>query len=111
MRLQRDHDIILNAGLARIRHAARPHGERFTAATQRDAVGLHGSEMRPACDDGDIGAGFRQPRRHQPADGAGAENPNAHQPSPSFCASPMRCNFPVAPLGISSRNTIRRGTL
>ena len=31
--------------------------------------------------------------------------------SPSFCASPMRCNLPVAPFGISSMNRIFLGTL
>src|ERR1700684_4452560 len=33
------------------------------------------------------------------------------QASPNFCASPMRCSFPVAPLGISERNRIVRGVL
>src|SRR5262245_34595500 len=31
--------------------------------------------------------------------------------SPSFCASPMRCSFPVAPTGMASRIRIFRGTL
>lgn len=31
--------------------------------------------------------------------------------SPSFCARPMRCSLPVAPLGISARNRIFRGVL
>ena len=35
----------------------------------------------------------------------------AAQARPNFSAKPMRCSLPVGPLGISSRNTMRRGTL
>src|SRR4029077_4090581 len=43
-----------------------------------------------------------------PLDGEAIGSPH---PSPSFCARPMRCSLPVAPLGISARKSIFRGVL
>ena len=72
----------------------------------------HGREVLAAGDDRDLGVSLRgQLRRHQPADRAGAEDADSHAVTPSFSASPMRISLPVAPFGISARNTIFRGTL
>src|SRR4030095_11480766 len=89
----------------------RPFPQFLALGAQRESVGLDRSEMRPACDQCHLLAGQRQLRAQQAADGAGAVNADLHAVSPSLAARPMRCSLPVAPFGISARNTIFRGTL
>ena len=80
------------------------HGEGFAALFQDEAVGFHRREMGAARDQRNIGFGLvRQPCADIAADGAGAEDTDFCHARPSFCARPMRCNLPVAPLGISLR--------
>ncbi len=82
-------------------------------ADERQAVLLHCGEVRPACDERHLVVSRRgELCADQTAHRAGAEDADFHDAeSPNFAARPMRCSLPVAPFGISSRNTILRGSL
>ena len=111
MRLQRHEHIVLPPRLRRTADAARVADGLALGRAQDHAVLLHRRQMRPARDEGHIRPRRRELGAEEAADCAGAKNRNFHADSPSFSARPMRCNLPVAPLGISAKNTIFRGTL
>src|SRR5262249_51816147 len=80
-------------------------------ALQSHALGADGGQMRAPRNHRDVGARFMEFDREKTPDRTRAEDGDLHLPSPSFSASPMRWSLPVAPLGISGRNRIFRGTL
>src|SRR6185312_8558054 len=105
-----DH-IVLRPRFPGIAGGLRP-GQQFLAlGTQCQSIGLDGGQVWAARDQRDLFAGQRQLRAQQPADGAGAVDADLHAVRPSLAARPMRCSLPVAPFGISARNTTLRGTL
>src|SRR6185503_18502925 len=115
IRLQGDDDVILRSGFGGLVGGGKAHGYGLAFTFQGQALFADRGQMRPARDHRDLGAGLVQLDGEIAANGAGAENCNPHPASPSLSASfscrPMRCSLPVAPLGISVRKTIRRGTL
>ena len=108
---------ILWPGLGHPLHGAHSAGVLFAAVfeDQPEAIGLDRRQVLVAGDEGDLLTGQRQLGAQIAADGTGANDRELHAPgpcpSPSFCAKPMRCSLPVAPLGISSMNRIFFGTL
>ena len=98
-----DHEILWTQRL-RIRGHARSHGEGFATLLQRQAICLHGCEMGAARHQRHFSfRPVRQSCADVAADCARAKDTDFCHARPSFCAKPMRCNFPVGPLGISLR--------
>src|SRR5262249_2990757 len=76
--------------------------ELHAAGADRRQVGAPGDERHAL-------AGEGQAHAEVAADGARPDDGELHA-RPSFWARPMRCSFPVAPFGISARNSTFRGT-
>src|SRR5713101_4136095 len=112
--LDGQNDVILKTQLLRIIRRRGLHDKSLIFAAQLQAVLLDRSQVRSTSDEGSIRSRERELHADVSADCARAEDANLHwegSVNPSFAARPIRCTFPVAPLGISGRKTIFRGTL
>ncbi len=112
MRLERDDDVVLRAGSAGSSVARGRTGDALAAERSVSPFARHRREVGAARDQADLGA------RRAPARPPAARRwrrrrrcRSSCRRGPSFSARPIRCSLPVAPFGISSRNTTLRGTL
>ncbi|MNT16853.1 hypothetical protein D3C72_1519770 [compost metagenome] len=64
VRLERDEHVVLRPQLTRIAGAAHARHALLALDMKAHAVGLHGRQVRPACDETHVGARERQLRAH-----------------------------------------------